>query len=211
MAGSVDDTSILIGAKSPEERKRVLADLFVKYTDRLKAMVRLRLDPRLKGRLDPSDVLQEAYLEASRRLEEYTQKPALPFHLWLRLITGQRLLDLARYHTRARRDARHDQPLPGERIPEATSLGLTDALIEDGTSPSQAAAREELRQKVTEALESMDPVDREVLALRHFEQLSNGEVAGVLGIEESAASKRYFRALDKLRKIVGNNPGEGQG
>jgi RNA polymerase sigma-70 factor, ECF subfamily len=202
LMGTSDETSLLLRAP-PEARQELLAEFFTRQRPRLRWMIRLRLDGRLQGRIDPSDVLQETFLEASRRLEDYIEKPELPFTLWLRVVTGQKLLDLARFHTRAKRDVRHDRVLPSEGVPNATGSALTDALVDAGTSPSQTILREEQRRNVAEAIDSMDPIDREVIALRHFERLPNGAIAQILGIPESAASKRYFRALAKLRKIIG--------
>lgn len=203
MALRGDEGSLLQEAQSPEERRQILAESFAGHGESLKTMVRLRLDPRLQSRIDPSDVIQEAYLEASRRIDEYCSRPALSLRLWIRLVVGQKLVDLVRYHTRKRRDARREERLREDRIPDSTATGLADLLLESKTSPSEAAAREEMFERLSESLASMDALDREVLCLRHFEQLSNEETAQVLGIEESAASKRYIRALGKLRKMLG--------
>jgi RNA polymerase sigma-70 factor (ECF subfamily) len=180
-----------------------VAALFNRYRDRLRRMVRLRLDRRLQGRLDASDVLQEAFLDFSRRLADYAAHPTLPFFLWLRTITGQKLIDLHRHHLGAQmRDAAQEVSLYRGALPQASSVSLAAQLLGGLTSASQAAMRAETQLRVQEALNRMDPLDREVLALRHFEMLSNQETAQVLGLKKSAASNRYVRALKRLKELL---------
>jgi len=185
-----------------------VAELFTRYRDRLRALVRLRLDRRLQGRLDPSDVVQEAYLDYARRLPEYARNPTMPFYLWLRFLAGQRLIDLHRHHLGAQmRDAGQEVSLYRGALPQASSASLAYQLLGRLTSASRAAIRAETQVKVQEALNRMDPMDREVLALRHFELLTNEETAQVLGISKSAASNRYVRALKRLKDILAALPG----
>ena len=187
---------------------RAAAELFARYRDRLYRMVRLRLDRRLQGRVDPSDVLQEAYLDVARRLPEYLADPAVPLYLWLRFLTGQRLLALHRHHLGAQmRDAGQEVSLYRGALPQATSMSLAAQLLGRFTLPSQAAVRAEMQLRLQEALHGMDPIDREVLTLRHFEELSNSETAQVLGIQKSAASNRYVRALGRLKDVLNKMPG----
>jgi RNA polymerase sigma-70 factor, ECF subfamily len=182
--------------------------LLERHRQRLRRMVALRLDPRLQGRVDPSDVIQEAYLEASARLAEYLQNPTMPFFLWLRFLAGQKLVTLHRHHLGARmRDAGREVSLYRGQLPETSSAALAARLLGHDTRPSEAAIRAELKLRLQEALNSLDPLDREVLALRHFEQLSRAEVAQVLGISEAATSKRYVRALQRLKDVLSNLPG----
>lgn len=184
------------------------AELFSRFRDRLRQMIRLRLDPRLQGRLDASDVIQDAYLDYSRRFTEYTANPEVPFYIWLRSLTGQRLVDLHRRHLGAKiRDAGREVSLYRGALPQASSVALAAQLMGKLTSASRAAIRAETQLKVQEALNSMDPLDREVLTLRHFEMLGNDETAQVLGIKKAAASNRYIRALKKLKGILGEPPG----
>ena len=202
--GSTDDLLRCAGAGDPH----ALAELFARYRGRLRRMVRLRLDRRLQGRVDPSDVLQEAQLEITRRAAEYAADPRVPPFLWLRLITGQRLMALHRRHLGAQmRNAGQEIALHRGPIPQATSLSLAEMLLGRLTSPTQAARRAEVRLLLQEALNGMDPLDREVLTLRHFEELSNGEVAQVLGLTKTAASNRYIRALERLREALAGIPG----
>jgi RNA polymerase sigma-70 factor (ECF subfamily) len=188
--------------------QEALAQVFALHRDRLRQMVRLRLDRRLQGRLDPSDVLQEAYLDFSRRLPDYARDPAMPFYLWLRFLTGQRLIDLHRQHLGTQmRDAGQEVSLYRGALPQASSASLAAQLLGRLTSASRAAIRAETQIRVQEALNRMDPIDREVLALRHFEMLTNEETATVLGIRKSAASNRYVRALQRLKEILTALPG----
>jgi RNA polymerase sigma-70 factor (ECF subfamily) len=188
--------------------QQALADLFAHYRERLRRMVQLRLDRRLLGRVDASDVLQEAYIDAARRAAEYAVKPTMPFFLWLRLLTGQRLLMVHRQHFGAKmRDVGQEVSLYRGALPQASSVSLAERLLGRMTSPSLAAVRAEMQLKLQEALNGMDPIDREVLVLRHFEELSNAETAAVLGLRKSAASNRYIRALKRLKDVLSAMPG----
>src|SRR5262245_8343268 len=185
-----------------------LGTLLERHRQRLRRMVALRLDQRLQGRIDASDVIQEAFLEVSARLAEYVRQPAMPFFLWLRFLTGQKLVELHRHHLGAQmRDAGRAVSLYRGSLPEASSAALAAQLLGHDTRPSEAAVRAERKIRLQEALNSMDPLDREVLALRHFEHLNNAETAQVLGLQEAAASKRYIRALKKLKEILTGMPG----
>ena len=206
MTGPGDLTELLARAAAGDEE--ALTELFSRYRKRLKQMVRLRLNRRLQGRIDDSDVLQEAFLEAARRLPEYLADRPLPFFLWLRHLTGEKLIDAHRRHLGARmRDAAQEVSLHRGPMPAASSASLAAQLLGRLTSPSQAAAKAETRLRVQEALNRMEPLDREVLALRHFEQLSNAEVAETLGLNESTASSRYLRALKRLKDELCDLPG----
>ena len=182
--------------------------LLTRHSERLRRMIALRLDQRLQGRIDASDVLQEAYLEAWSRLAEYLRAPPMPFFLWLRFLAGQKLVTLHRHHLgRHMRDPGREISLYRGALPEASSAALAAQLLGHETRPSEAAIRVELKVRLQEALNQMDALDREVLALRHFEQLSRAETAQVLGLRESAVSKRYVRALQRLKDILAAMPG----
>jgi RNA polymerase sigma-70 factor (ECF subfamily) len=188
--------------------EEALPELFDKYRDRLRRMVKLRMDRRLQGRLDPSDVLQEPYLDIARRAEDYRANPSMPVFLWLRWITGQKLMALHRKHLGAQmRSAGQEVSLHGGALPLASSISIGAMLLGRITSPTRAARRAELQLRLQDVLNSMDPIDREVLTLRHFEELGNGETAQVLGISKSAASSRYVRALMRLKKALEGVPG----
>jgi RNA polymerase sigma-70 factor (ECF subfamily) len=185
-----------------------LAALFVRHRERLHQMVRLRLDRRLLGRVDPSDVLQEAFVDIAGRSQEYLANPTMNPFLWLRFLTIQRLMILHRRHLGAQsRDAGREVSLHRGSLPHATSVSLAHQLLGRLTSASQAAIRAELQTRLQVVLNGMDPIDREVLALRHFEDLSNAETAEVLGLHKAAASNRYMRALKRLKDLLEALPG----
>jgi RNA polymerase sigma-70 factor (ECF subfamily) len=206
MADAGDLAELL--AQAAAGNATALNQLFSRYRKRLKQMVHLRLNRRLQGRIDDSDILQEAYLEAAKRLPEYLANRPLPFFLWLRYLTGEKLIDAHRRHLGAKmRDAAQEVSLHRGPMPAASSASLAAQLLGRLTSPSQAAIKAETRLRVQEILNNMDPFDREVLALRHFEQLTNAEVAQTLGLNESTASSRYLRALKRLKDELGDLPG----
>ena len=207
MTGESSQTTGLLH-RAAQGDQQAWGALLVRSRDRLRRMVALRLDRRLQGRVDPSDIIQEAYIDASARLAEYARQPDMPFFLWLRFLTGQRLVRVHRQHLGAEmRDVAREVSLYRGALPAATSAALAAQLLGRDTRPSEAAVRAERSIRLQEALNSMDPLDREVLALRHFEQLSNAEAARVLGLQEPAAAKRYVRALKRLRLILDARPG----
>lgn len=182
-----------------------VGELFDLYRERLWRMLYVRLDRRLARRVDPDDVLQEAFLDVARRIGEYLADPTTPFYVWLRFLTVQRMHMVQRVHLGAQmRNVTQEVPLMSEGA-TASSESMAGQFVSHMTSPSQAAIRRELQMQLRAALEDMDPIDREVLALRHFEELSNGEVAQVLGIGKDAASKRHVRALKRLNEILTNS------
>lgn len=197
---------LLDAARQGDEN--ALAILVERHRERLERMVRLRMDRRLQGRVDPADVVQEAYLAVRRKFAQSQADARLPFFLWLRLEVGQKLVDLHRFHLGAQiRDAGQEVSLHRGALPQVTSVSLAEHLLGKLTSASHAAMRVELKLRVQEALNSMDPHDREVLILRHFEELSNTETAQVLGIKPSAAVNRYVRALKRLKDVFQGMPG----
>jgi RNA polymerase sigma-70 factor (ECF subfamily) len=200
------DAEAVLLARLRAGDQSALARLFDSNREKLRRMVQLRLDHRLAGRLSASDVLQEAYIDAVRRVEHYFEKPDQPFYGWLRLVVGQRLADLHREHLAQKRNVGQEVSIHGG-APGADSACMAAFLLGHLTSPSQAASRNEAFARLEEALNQMDPLDREVLALRHFEELSNTETAAVLGIQPPAASKRYVRALARLKEILEALPG----
>jgi RNA polymerase sigma-70 factor (ECF subfamily) len=162
-------------------------------------MVELRLDAELQRRLDPSDVLQESFLEASKRLEEYLRSKPMPLFNWLRFLTAQRLQKLRRFHCGAKgRDPRRE--VSYTQLPPVKSETLAQQAIARLPSPSDAAVRKEMKKRVQGVLDAMEPLDREILVLRHFEDLTSAEAARELGLREAAARQRYVRALLRFRR-----------
>jgi RNA polymerase sigma-70 factor, ECF subfamily len=190
---------------------QALAAAFDEYRARLARTVSFRLDLRIAGRIDPDDILQEAYISASRRCAHVEGDTEQSLFIWLRLIVLQTLTDLHRRHLGAqKRDAGREVTLRHPSPSASASLSMARHLVASMTSPSQVLGQAELAERLQRALDLMDPVDREVLALRHFEELANHEVAEVLGIQQKAASIRYIRALRRLKTILdevsGTNP-----
>jgi RNA polymerase sigma-70 factor (ECF subfamily) len=185
-----------------------LGELLERHRGRLRRMVAIRMDARLQGRLDPSDVIQEAFLEAGVRLHEYGRDPTMPFFLWLRLITGQQLMILHRRHLKTQaRAAGREVNLRRGALPEASGAALAAQLLGHETRASEAVDRAERKIHLQTALDAMDPLDREILTLRHFERLSLVEAAQELGISQSAAGQRHFRAVKRLKEILAGLPG----
>jgi RNA polymerase sigma-70 factor (ECF subfamily) len=185
-----------------------LAAVFALHRDRLWRIVNFRLDPRMRGRIDADDVLQEVYLNAERRIQHVIEDAPDGLFVWFRLLVTQTLAEIHRRHLGTqRRDPMREQPLAGAHSADATSFSISSHLFGHLTSPSQAALRKELSEQLDFALSSMEELDREVLALRHFEELSNRETAQALGLTEQAASARYVRALTRLQHILKAIPG----
>jgi RNA polymerase sigma-70 factor (ECF subfamily) len=182
--------------------------LVTAHEERLTRMVAFRMDQRLRGRVDAADIVQEAFVEAAAHPEAYFRSPTVPLFLWLRGVVSNKLLELHRHHLGThKRDAKRERPLDAPSRSDETSAALCAHLTAGLTRPSVAAVRDEIKAHLAKALDGMDPTDREVLAMRHFEQLSNAEAAQVLGIQERAAAKRYLRALERLKKILSELPG----
>jgi RNA polymerase sigma-70 factor (ECF subfamily) len=194
-----DNDDLLRRAEGGDARAR--GALLQRHRERLRRMVAVRMDPRLAARLDASDVVQEALAEADRRLDGYLRERPLPFYPWLRQLAWDRLADEHRRHVRAaRRSVTREEALPG--LPDASALDLARRLVASATGPSEAARRGELRDRVRAALETLSGRDREVLVLRHLEQLTAGEVAAVLGLSEAAVKSRALRATQRLRALL---------
>jgi RNA polymerase sigma-70 factor, ECF subfamily len=177
--------------------------LLARHREPVRRMIDLRLDPAIVQRLDASDVVQEVLLEASRRLQEYLRKPAMPFHLWLRHIAKDHLIDAHRRHHQAqKRGVNREQPLNRPGWADRSSLELAGQLLDHERTPASEAIQQELQRRLHEALAQLDDGDREVILMRHFEQLGNQEVAAALELTEAAASMRYLRAVRRLRDLL---------
>jgi len=188
--------------------KAALATLFDHYRERLWRILHFRMDTRLSSRVDTDDILQEAYLAAEQRLQHFVYDSPQGFFIWLRLIVNQTLIDVHRRHlgTQAR-DAAKERSLQSGWSAASTSFSLSFHLLGHMTSPSQAILRAELSEQLSVSLATLGDLDREILALRHFEELSNSETSHVLGLTEQAASARYVRAIARLRTVLSAIPG----
>jgi RNA polymerase sigma-70 factor (ECF subfamily) len=191
-----------------EDAAGVLAAEFSRLRPRLWRMVSFRLDPMLWGRVDPDDVLQEAWIAAAGRVDHFLERSSASLFVWLRLIVAQTLIDVERRHLGAQKRDAYRELAKGIAPPASSSAAsLASRLSASLTSPSHAAMRDETARRLREAVDNMNEIDREVLALRHFEELTNSEVAEVLGIEQKAASIRYVRALRRLKTLLDGLPG----
>jgi RNA polymerase sigma-70 factor (ECF subfamily) len=173
-------------------------ELVARYRPFLHQVVTLRLDPRLRARVDPSDVVQETQLEAFRRLADFLQRQPMPFHAWLRRTAIERLLKLREHHVEASRRSLHREV----RLPDRSSQLLARQLLAAGSTPSQQLSRQEIAQRVDQAMARLGEADHEILLMRHYEGLSYDDIGATLEIAPAAARKRYGRALLRLQKLL---------
>lgn len=181
-----------------------LNQLFEENRARLRKFVSLRLDARLAPRVDASDIIQEAFLEAAQRVKDLEAQPEVPPYVWLRFLVGQKVAQFHQKHLAVaardpRREIRLDAPL---KCPPAQSSILAIQLLDREDSPSEIVQQAELQATLTAALDEMEEIDREIIALRHFELLDNKEAARILGLTTATAYKRYVRALQRLKEIL---------
>jgi RNA polymerase sigma-70 factor (ECF subfamily) len=205
-AGISDSASVAERLTLTESDSQAVAELFSQYRDRLERMVEYRMDRRLVGRVDPADVVQDAYLEVARRVPQYLAAPTVSFFVWARQITWQTLLATHRRHLGLKRHAGRDVSLRDGNSSTTSAYLLVEQLAAQLTSPSHVAIRAERLQRLRTAIASMDDTDREILVLRHFEQAGNAEAAEILGLKKTAASNRYVRALKRLKEILDQTP-----
>ncbi len=187
-------------ARAREGDATALVELLTDHAPRLERMIALRMDRRRTG-VDAADVVQDALLRATQRIDEWRERESYPFHVWLRLLAAQALADAERYAHREKRDVARERPLEDERR-TVSAAAAAEWLISTHTSPTQAARRSELQERVTAALAELDDLDREIIALRQFEGLTNEEAACELGITPEAATKRFVRALQRMRPTL---------
>ncbi len=177
--------------------------LLARHRDSLHRMIQLRLDGRIKRRVDVSDVVQDVLIEANRRLQDYLQNPAMAFHLWIRQIAKDRLIDAHRRHrVSAKRSIDREQPMQVAGNVDQSSLDIVGQLCDPGMTPAAAATQRELALHVESAISRLGNTDRDIILMRHYEQLSNSEIAASLGLTEPAASMRYLRAIRRLRELL---------
>ncbi len=182
-------------------------DLLNRHRDSLRRMIQLRLDHRIMQRVDVSDIVQEVLVEASRRLRDYVANPAIPFHLWIRQIAKDRIIDAHRRHRlSAKRSIDREQPLASQKAPDQSSISLANQFRDDALTPAAVATQRELAHHIESAIKHLRDLDREIILMRHYEQLDNFEIAQALGISEPAASMRYLRAVKRLREVIESLP-----
>jgi RNA polymerase sigma-70 factor (ECF subfamily) len=177
--------------------------LLARHREPIRRLIDLRLDPAIAQRLDASDVVQEVLIEANRRLQDYLKAPSMPFHLWLRHIAKDHIIDAHRRHHQAqKRGVNREQPMHRRAWADRSSLDLAAQLLDQDLTPASAAIQQEMQRRLREAIAQLDEDDREVILMRHYEMLANQEVASSLGLTEAAASMRYLRAVRKLRDLL---------
>jgi RNA polymerase sigma-70 factor (ECF subfamily) len=201
-----DETRLLLD-RVEREGAPAAEQLWERHREPLRRLIGLRLDQALGRRVDASDVVQEVLLKANQRLPEYLGHPSMPFHLWLRQIARDHVIDEHRRHrVAARRSLDRERSLTAPEFQDRSSLDLAAQLRDPELTPAAAVVRRELERRFHDALDRLDEPDREIVVMRHFEQLSNGEAARVLGVSEAAAGMRHLRALRRLRSILGETP-----
>jgi RNA polymerase sigma-70 factor (ECF subfamily) len=197
-----DETlNLLQGAKQGD--RDAVDQLMDRHRDSLHRMIRCRLNPGVAGRVDASDIVQEALLTASRRLAEYLQNPRMPFHAWLRQLARDRLADAYRHELADKRDVSREQSAPSQ---DASSLNPVAQIRDPELTPAAILLRKEFAARFHQALDQLQQESREIVLMRHAEQLTNSQAAEVLGISEPAAGMRYLRALRQLKSILGDPP-----
>ena len=194
-----DDTEkLLAGVREGDADAR--DKLFDRHRAAIRRMIDLRMDRVLERRVDASDIVQDVLIEANRRLASYLENPVMPFHLWLRQMAKDRLIDAHRRHrVAARRSMDREQPLAAATKDEESAVDLAGQLCDDQMTPAAAATWRELQRRFAEACEQLEPQDQEIIIMRHFERLSNTEVAAALDLSPQAASMRHLRAMRRLR------------
>jgi RNA polymerase sigma-70 factor (ECF subfamily) len=208
MTANPDTDQLLEQASQGDDQAR--QQLLARHRGRLRRLIEVHFDRRLLARVDPSDVVQEALIEAVRQLSDYLEKRPLPFYPWLRQLALDRLAALRRQHLRAQRRSISREEVAAHLLSEESALELAGRLLARGSSPSDRLQQEELRNQLRAALDRLPERDREVLVLRHLEQLPVDEIAAILGITAGAVYTRHLRALERLRTLLGDTFPEGR-
>lgn len=178
-------------------------ELMDRHRQSLRQLVRMRLDQKIQRRIDVSDVVQDVLVEANRRLQNYLVDPVMPFHLWLRQIAKDRIIDAHRRHrVSARRSVDREQAVVAPRGYDQSSIQLMGLLGDDRLTPAAAALQQEMARKVEQAITKLEEKDCEIIVMRHYEHLTNQDIAQALGLTEPAASMRYLRAVRRLKTVL---------
>jgi RNA polymerase sigma-70 factor, ECF subfamily len=190
--------------KAAENQAAGAADeLLGEFREPLRRMIGMRLDPAIARRVDASDIVQDVLLEANQRLTSYLKKPDMPFHLWLRHLAQDRIIDTHRRHRLAqRRSIDKEQSIEKPAWQDESSIGFAQQFVDTERTPASEAIQKELQRKLADAVNQLEDDDREIILMRHHEQLSNQEVATALKLTEAAASMRYLRAVRRLKALL---------
>jgi RNA polymerase sigma-70 factor (ECF subfamily) len=207
MTDSTSDTDNLINRAALGD-SRAANELIMHYRDQLRRMINVRLEPQLRARVDPSDIVQETLLEASEKLSDYLQEQPIPFYPWIRQIAWDQLIRMRRLHLLAHKRSVQREEKPPMRLPDESVMLLARQLVGGVSSPSHKAIRNEMRDRVQKVLDDMEPPEREVLVMWYLEQLSISDIAAVLGLTESGIKSRHRRAIKKLTQLLTESAGE---
>jgi len=199
-----EQTQQLLAAAGNGEAAAV-NNLMDRHREAVRRMVNMRLDRAVAARVDASDVVQDVLLEASQRMSDYVNNPSMPFHLWLRQLAKDRLIDMHRRHRTAQRRSVDREQRLNANYSDQSSLDLAGQLRDHELTPAAATIRRELESRFMTALQDLAEDDREIILMRHQEHLSNSEVAEALNLSQPAAGMRYLRALRRLREILGSD------
>ena len=197
------DQTVELLARAKVGNDAAINELMDRHRNSLRQLVRMRLDQKIQKRVDVSDVVQDVLVEANRRLQRYIENPVMPFHLWLRQIAKDRIIDAHRRHrVSAKRSVDREQVLIAPRGYDQSSIQLASLLGDPRLTPAAAALQQEMAKKVEQAISLLDEKDCEIIVMRHYEHLTNQEIGKVLNLTEPAASMRYLRAIRRLRVVM---------
>lgn len=198
---TLNTEELLIDAKSGNEV--AINQLFGHHQESLRKMIRIRLDKRIQNRIGVSDVLQNVLIDAHRRLRKYLESPSMPFHLWLRQIAKDRMIDSYRRHRgSAKRSVDREQQMTVPRGSDKSSLNLANLIADSQLTPEVHAIKKEMAKQVNASIALLSRKDSEIIVMRHVDNLTNQEISNVLGLSEPAASMRYLRAIRRLREVI---------
>ncbi len=196
-------------AEARQGDSAAIDQLLERHRESLRRLVGMRIDQKLLQRIDVSDVVQDVLIEANRRLATYLENPVMAFHLWIRQIAKDRMIDAHRRHrVSAKRSIDREQNVATNYATNQSTLDLVAELSDRELTPAAAATHQELAEQLQNAIGQLDPRDQEIVMMRHFEQLTNQEIAQALGLSEPAASMRYLRAVKRLRSLLGERPSQ---
>lgn len=201
-------TQQLVKAVAEGDNPQAVNDLMERHRSALRRLVQFRLDRKIAGRVDASDVVQDVLIEANRRLKDYVADPSMPFHLWVRQLAKDRMIDLHRRHHAQKRSVDKEQPLNARHFGDRSSLDLAAQLPDQELTPAAATIRKELEQRFLEELDQLEDADREIVVMRHVEQMGNSEVAEALNLAPAAAGMRYLRAIRRLKTVLTDPPSQ---